>query len=225
LLPASGEFSFATHHTPKPPHIMPKEMKKRGRRMEGTKRKHEEAEEYHTLPQDTKRQKSVEPGQNGIENGQDYVSLAQGDGDDDPMEDVMQSAYPVLDTPFFGMLDEEEQEYFKHADEMLEMNSFDDAEQRQLFLANVWREAEGKELKIANSQSCSRLMERLIQLSTPAQLKGLFRRFYGKYVQITSKHVLGMLLLTLCQLRPLDDPPICLTLLRSSFHTCCTSRH
>jgi hypothetical protein len=186
LLPASGEFSFATHHTPKPPHIMPKEMKKRGRRMEGTKRKHEEAEEYHTLPQDTKRQKSVEPGQNGIENGQDYVSLAQGDGDDDPMEDVMQSAYPVLDTPFFGMLDEEEQEYFKHADEMLEMNSFDDAEQRQLFLANVWREAEGKELKIANSQSCSRLMERLIQLSTPAQLKGLFQRFYGKYVQITA---------------------------------------
>jgi hypothetical protein len=165
---------------------MPKEMKKRGRRMEGTKRKHEEAEEYHTLPQDTKRQKSVEPGQNGIENGQDYVSLAQGDGDDDPMEDVMQSAYPVLDTPFFGMLDEEEQEYFKHADEMLEMNSFDDAEQRQLFLANVWREAEGKELKIANSQSCSRLMERLIQLSTPAQLKGLFQRFYGKYVQITA---------------------------------------
>jgi nucleolar protein 9 len=89
------------------------------------------------------------------------------------------------------MLDEEEQEYFKHADEMLEMNSFEDSEQRQLFLANVWREAEGKELKIANSQSCSRLMERLIQLSTPSQLKGLFQRFYGKYV-------------LLCRMRDLD---------------------
>lgn len=165
---------------------MPKELKKRGRRMEGTKRKHEEAEEEHTFPQDTKRQKSVEAGQHELENGQDYVPLPQGDGDGDPMEDVMQSAYPTLDTPFFGMLDEEEQEYFKHADEMLEMNSFEDAEQRQLFLANVWREAEGKELKIANSQSCSRLMERLIQLSTPAQLKGLFQRFYGKYVKTTA---------------------------------------
>ena len=156
--------------------------------MEGTKRKHEEAEEDHSFSQDTKRQKSVEVGRNELGDGQDYVPLAQGngEGDGDPMEDVMQGAYPTLDTPFFGMLDEEEQEYFKHADEMLEMNSFDDAEQRQLFLGNVWREAEGKELKIANSQSCSRLMERLIQLSTPAQLKGLFQRFYGKYVQITA---------------------------------------
>lgn len=156
---------------------MPKENKKRGRRMEGTKRKHEEeAEEDQTLAQDIKRQKPTEDEPNKLEDGNDYVPLAEGDGE--PMEGV----YPTLDTPFFGMLDEEEQEYFKHADEMLEMNSFEDSEQRQLFLANVWREAEGKELKIANSQSCSRLMERLIQLSTPSQLKGLFQRFYGKYV-------------------------------------------
>jgi hypothetical protein len=157
---------------------MPKENKKRGRRMEGTKRKHEEAEEDQNVEQDIKRQKSTgeEQTENELENGNDYVPLPEGDGE--PMEGV----YPTLDTPFFGMLDEEEQEYFKHADEMLEMNSFDDSEQQQLFLANVWREAEGKELKIANSQSCSRLMERLIQLSTPSQLKGLFQRFYGKYV-------------------------------------------
>ena len=156
---------------------MPKENKKRGRRMEGTKRKHEEAEEDQTLAQDIKRQKSTEEEPNELENGHDYVPLAEGDGE--PMEGV----HPAMETVFFGMLDEEEQEYFKHADEMLEMNSFEDAEQRQLFLANVWREAEGKELKIANSQSCSRLMERLIQLSTPSQLKGLFQRFSGKYVR------------------------------------------
>jgi nucleolar protein 9 len=41
----------------------------------------------------------------------------------------------------------------------------------------VYKEADGKELKIANSQSCSRLMERLILLSTPIQLKGLFKKF------------------------------------------------
>ena len=34
-----------------------------------------------------------------------------------------------------------------------------------------------------------------------------------------------MPLLTLYQLRPLDDPPLCLTLLRSSLHTRSTSRH
>ena len=149
--------------------------------MEGTKRKHEEAEEDQNLAQDIKRQKSTEEGQNELANGDDYVPLPAGDGD------AMEGVYPGLDTVFFGMLDEEEQEYFKNADEMLEANSFEDAEQRQLFLANVWREAEGKELKIANSQSCSRLMERLIQLSTPSQLKGLFKKFYGKYVRIFYK--------------------------------------
>lgn len=153
---------------------MPKENKKRGRRMEGTKRKHEEAEEDQNLAQDIKRQKSTEEDQNELANGDDYVPLPEGDGD------AMEGVYPGLDTVFFGMLDEDEQEYFKNADELLEANNFEDAEQRQLFLANVWREAEGKELKIANSQSCSRLMERLIQLSTPSQLKGLFQKFYGK---------------------------------------------
>jgi nucleolar protein 9 len=81
---------------------------------------------------------------------------------------------------FFGTLDEQEQEYFKRADDMLETNSFGDHEERSLFIANVYREADGKELKIAQSQSCSRLMERLIQLSSPAQLKTLFQRFSGK---------------------------------------------
>ena len=86
----------------------------------------------------------------------------------------------MADRPFFGMLDDEEQEYFRKADEMLELNSFADPEERDLFLANVYREAEGKELKLANSQSCSRLMERLIQLSSPHQLKKLFQKFNGK---------------------------------------------
>ena len=76
--------------------------------------------------------------------------------------------------PFYGMLDEEEQEYFKRADTMLELNQFPNSEERELFLANVYAEANGKELKIANSQSCSRLMERLILMSSPGQLKALF---------------------------------------------------
>ena len=52
---------------------MPKENKKRGRRMEGTKRKHEEAEEDQTLAQDIKRQKptDTEDEPNELENGKD----------------------------------------------------------------------------------------------------------------------------------------------------------
>ncbi|MBE7182397.1 MAG: hypothetical protein INR71_14535, partial [Terriglobus roseus] len=84
------------------------------------------------------------------------------------------------DAPFVGLLDEEEQEYFKRADDMLELNQFEGPDERSLFLANVYREADGKELKLANSQSCSRLLERLILLSTPDQLKNLFQKFSGQ---------------------------------------------
>ena len=152
---------------------MPRELKKRGRRGEEKKRKLEQENDDFEQP---KRQRVN--GNDEAAEQQDYVAIGtnsayengtQQDGDG-----------PFEDKPFFGMLDEDEQEYFKRADELLEMNNFGDAEERNLFLANVYREANGKELKIANSQSCSRLMERLIQLSTPAQLKTLFQKFSGK---------------------------------------------
>lgn len=155
---------------------MPQPNKKRGRRMEGKKRKHEEADDENLLDQagSSKRRKSDDV--NGHVEADVDAAAAAADGDGD------ETAFPApaVEKPFFGMLDEDEQEYFKRADNMLESNSFADDEERTLFLANVYREADGKELKIAQSQSCSRLMERLIQLSSPQQLKTLFVRFGGK---------------------------------------------
>lgn len=149
---------------------MPKEHRKRGRREE-KKRKHE-GEQDQVAP--SKRQKSEEDAEAEVE-----IIM---DGGDEP---GLQDGYPEYaprpgDLPFYGLLDEEEQEYFKRADSMLELNQFADPEERDLFLANVYKEASGKELKIANSQSCSRLMERLILLSTPDQLKNLFQKFSGQ---------------------------------------------
>ncbi|KAM4056614.1 nucleolar protein 9 [Hirsutella rhossiliensis] len=82
---------------------------------------------------------------------------------------------------FFGMLADEEQEYFRRADEMLELNDFPSPQDRDVFVDSVYREAQGKELKLASSQSCSRLMERLIQLSKTAQKKRLFEAFAGHF--------------------------------------------
>ncbi|RDA90170.1 hypothetical protein CP533_0519 [Ophiocordyceps camponoti-saundersi (nom. inval.)] len=87
-------------------------------------------------------------------------------------------------TVFFGMLSDEEQEYFRSADEMLELNQFPSTEDRDLFIENVYREAKGKELKLASSQSCSRLMERLIQLSTTRQKKDLFGAWAGHFLPL-----------------------------------------
>lgn len=146
---------------------MPQANKKRGRRAEGKKRKLEDEDDDPELAESSKRRKSTEYREDPA-----YASM-------DIQDESFEDAYP-MERAFFGMLDEQEQEYFKRADDMLESNAFGDHEERSLFLSNVYREADGKELKIASSQSCSRLMERLIQLSTTVQLKSLFQKFSGK---------------------------------------------
>ncbi|CAO1602622.1 Nucleolar protein 9 [Xanthoria calcicola] len=147
---------------------MPREHKKRGRREE-KKRKREQEEDQ----PESKRRKSedVTDAEIIVDNGQqfdgaDYTTTGPGE------------------IPFYGLLDEEEQEYFKRADSMLELDQFNDSEERALFIANVYKEANGKELKIANSQSCSRLMERLILMSTSNQLKVLFQKFTGHFLHL-----------------------------------------
>ncbi|KAK5013718.1 Nucleolar protein 9, partial [Cryomyces antarcticus] len=150
---------------------MPKENRKRGRREEEKKRKLENADDE----PGQKRLKAAEEGE------KDFVPLQVAGDEQD--EATAASSGPG-DMPFYGMLDEEEQGYFKRADEMLELNQFDNPEERSLFLASVFREAEGKELKIANSQSCSRLMERLVLLATPVQLKTLFQKFSGHFLHL-----------------------------------------
>ncbi|KZL63975.1 rRNA processing protein [Colletotrichum tofieldiae] len=85
---------------------------------------------------------------------------------------------------FFGMLADEEQEYFRRADELLELNQFPSPEERDVFLQNVYKEAQGKELKLASSQSLSRLMERLILLSNTKQKKQIFNAFAGHFLSL-----------------------------------------
>lgn len=159
---------------------MPKEHRKRGRR-EDKKRKREEDEEEAGQPEHTKRQRSQEAGEDdvqfilGRENGAAY---GQQEGDNS-----FQHEQPG-EMQFYGMLDEQEQEYFKQADSTLDLNQFADAEEKTLFLNNLWKEVRGKELKIANSQSCSRLMERLVAASTSQQLKILWKKFCTHFLNL-----------------------------------------
>lgn len=145
---------------------MPKERKKRGRREDKKRKRGEENLALAT----SKRQKSEDP---------DHVDITL-DGDERHEDENYEANTGPEEIPFYGLLDEDEQEYFKRADSMLELNQFANAEERSLFLSNVYKEASGKELKIANSQSCSRLMERLIMMSTPSQLKALFQKLSGQ---------------------------------------------
>ncbi|KAL2809805.1 hypothetical protein BJX63DRAFT_423564 [Aspergillus granulosus] len=158
-------------------HIMPRENQKRGRRAadkakkEETKRKRDEAPEESV----TKRLKPSVDDNNPITAGEDYIPLDDGQQDEQAARDEM---------PFYGLLDAEEQEYFSRANEMLELNQFQDAEERRLFVDSVFREARGKELKIACSQSCSRLMEKLISVSDISQIRRLFNKFIGHFLTL-----------------------------------------
>lgn len=164
---------------------MPKENKKRGRREEKKlKRSREDGDDGINA---SKRRKSEEPQyendfipiesaehpEGGPAEHNDYGADNWGGPDDEASQ-----------RPFYGNLEDEEQEYFRRADELLELNDFPSDEERSLFLANVYREAEGKELKLACSQSCSRLMERLILLSNKDQKKKLFERLSGNFLHL-----------------------------------------
>jgi nucleolar protein 9 len=113
----------------------------------------------------------------------------------------MSAAYPPAqsDKAFFGMLDEEEQEFFKRADHMLDADAFGNPEERTAFVTSIFNEADGKELKIAQSQSCSRVLEKLIRVANRSQLKNLFQKFSGKYVHPNTHHPSPGQLLTISQ--------------------------
>lgn len=159
---------------------MPQEHKPRGRRdahreekkeLNKQKRKRENPEREEPRH---KKSKLYNPAKDleitGKDNADEPAEEGEGAGD--------------TERPFYGMLEDEEQEYFRRADELLEVNDFPSEEERSLFLANVYQEADGKELKIACSQSCSRLMERLILLSTVEQKKKLFENFAGNFAHL-----------------------------------------
>ena len=147
---------------------MPKEHKKRGRREEKKRKREEDAD----LKPSQRRKSDL--AHNNVE-----IIL---DTDRPVLESEPVSDHGPGALPFYGLLDDDEQEYFKRADSILELDQFPNQEERDLFLANVYKEANGKELKIANSQSCSRLMERLIAVSNTSQLKELFQKFIGQWV-------------------------------------------
>jgi nucleolar protein 9 len=149
---------------------MPKANKKRGRHAE-KKRRLEDQNEDHVSPKRQKIHDQNIDNQNVQGEEDDYAAHIPGG---------------PTDRPFYGLLDDEEQEYFRKVGELLELNQFTGPDDRHAFVESVYTQADGKELKLANSQSCSRVLERLIQLSSPAQLKKLFQKFSGKYVYAES---------------------------------------
>ncbi|KAJ9656686.1 Nucleolar protein 9 [Neophaeococcomyces mojaviensis] len=147
---------------------MPKELKKRGRRFEKQQQKLEGLE---GPPPKRRRISETHEAVNFDvtgDAGDDFISF--GHQQDDHEEGVQA-------TTFYGLLTEDEQEYYANVNNKISANDFESDEDRDLFIDAVYRESAGKEIKLASSQSCSRYLERVIRLSTPSQLKSLFQAF------------------------------------------------
>lgn len=163
---------------------MPREKEKRGRRAEAKAQKDESKRKRDEAPEDpvAKRMKPTdETDDNPLEENADYIPL---DSEEQQMQVEGGENAANGDMPFYGLLDADEAEYFNRASEMLESNQFGDAEERGLFVESVYQEANGKELKIACSQGCSRLMEKLISLSDVHQIRRLFGKFIGHFLHL-----------------------------------------
>ncbi|KAK4157704.1 hypothetical protein C8A00DRAFT_29388 [Chaetomidium leptoderma] len=164
-----------------------KRAKKRGRDVaddeeRSSKRQRHDDDGDHQQPQETNALYTLDP-------NADFIPF----DDDEPPKDgpTHRDRGGNFEREFFGMLADEEQEYFRHADELLELNDFPSPEDRHIFLQSVYREARGKELKLASSQSCSRLMERLILLSNAKQKKSLFGAFAGHFMTLVTHRFAG----------------------------------
>ncbi|KAL9089344.1 MAG: hypothetical protein Q9159_002560 [Coniocarpon cinnabarinum] len=156
---------------------MPREHKKRGRHA-AHKRRRDDPDENEASS--WKRRRTSEAAEDPDGPPADFIALH------DDAAEADHEASDGRERRFYGLLDEQEHEYFKNADQMLEVNQFRDADERSIFIENLHKEAGGKELKLACEQTGSRLMERLILLSTHDQLKSLFQKFDGEYIHLMS---------------------------------------
>lgn len=168
---------------------MPRENQKRGRRAEQKAQK-QEAKREHDEAFDASNAKRMKPSTDADAdadvNQSSEVYNENADYIPFEFEDQQNIAgnENSTDAVFFGLLDAEESEYFSRASEMLEANQFADAEEKNLFIESVYQEANGKELKIACSQGCSRLMEKLISMSDIQQIRRIFSKFIGHFLHL-----------------------------------------
>lgn len=152
---------------------MPKEVRKRGRRAEEERKK--ERIEAETAEAEAAAQAQQEYEERQAAKAEAAAAMA-----------------------FYGLVSDQESEYFKSAESTLAADAFGSPEERLGFVASVFEEARGKELKLMTNQICSKLVERLILLASDAQLSQFLRVFEGHFVNLAqhkySSHCIETLL-------------------------------
>ena len=82
------------------------------------------------------------------------------------MEEQRKASSPV---------DEQTLEYFKRVKNVMDADDFDDGEQRELFVANVFAQVEHKELSLACDKTVSVVMEKMLEYFTDVQIRTILQ--------------------------------------------------
>ncbi|OBA27022.1 ARM repeat-containing protein [Hanseniaspora valbyensis NRRL Y-1626] len=152
-------------------------------------------------PRGRRLHKNKEEVEEDITERADLNVLQQQNYDDAEIADPQQPSSNGKDpNTFFGVLDSEELDYFKRSEATLSINTFETEDDKKIFIQNVIQEANKKELKLATSQICSKLMERLVLDCEDTNLtKQIFKNtqgfFYNLSCQKYSSHVVETLLI------------------------------
>ncbi|KAJ3011101.1 UNVERIFIED_CONTAM: Nucleolar protein 9 [Siphonaria sp. JEL0065] len=88
------------------------------------------------------------------------------------------------DQPELGRVDPDVQVYFMSVEKMLDDQEFETDEDRILFVQNVYREVGANDVKLAADSECSRVLEKLIRLSSDIQVRKLMRSFVGMFSEL-----------------------------------------
>ncbi|KAK9362004.1 armadillo-type protein [Lipomyces starkeyi] len=149
---------------------MPREQKKRGRRL------HQKPYEK-SLPE-------PELDSNPLEEKQYYQ-------DEEVQHAVGQQA-------FYGLLDSTQIDYFKEAEGIITSNTFTSDEEREQFYGALWSEVNDIELKVSTDPTGSKLFERLLLAAPKEKLLDIYKAYSTRFSELStqrfSSHCLETLL-------------------------------
>ncbi|KAJ3145160.1 Nucleolar protein 9 [Geranomyces michiganensis] len=86
--------------------------------------------------------------------------------------------------PYFPPMAPDDHHYFITMEKELDEKEFEDAEEKTLFVAAMFRELDGKEASIAADPDCSRVLEKMLRASDDFRLRVFADRLNGQWAQL-----------------------------------------
>ncbi|ORX54716.1 ARM repeat-containing protein [Piromyces finnis] len=75
-------------------------------------------------------------------------------------------------------------QYFSNIEKMLSEQEFENEEEHEMFLNNIYKEIDGNELQLATDKECSRIMEKILRVSNDGQIRVFLNQLNEKYIEL-----------------------------------------